>query len=323
MNREQNSIDELLVKYLLGEADAQEHLALQQWRAARAENEKYYADFKTIWEQSKALEAKSSINEDAAWERMKQRIASGAAEKAVPKRIALSWKPWARIAAILLVCIGGFYIFTYRSDEMILVESGAAIKVQTLPDGSVVTLNKNASLSYPENFDRQSRNVSLKGEAFFNITPNKQQPFIIAANDVQIKVVGTSFNVKMAKENTEVIVETGIVEVSKHEHIVRLNPKEKAVVATTSEQPVKEAATDLLYNYYRTNSFECKNLPLWRVVDALNEAYGSHIEIQNPEIRELHFRTNLINQSLNDNLEVIKETLGITVEQKGTIIILK
>jgi transmembrane sensor len=326
VNREQNNIDELLVKYLLGEADAQEHLTLNKWREANMGNEKYFQDFELIWEESKNQAAASSINEDEAWIRLKQRIntTKGEEEIITTKRIALNWKSLMRIAALFILIVGGSYFFyTTQSHKMLIVESDNLVTIETLPDGSIVTLNKNASISYPKSFKGKTREVVLNGEAFFNITPNKKKPFIIEANGVEVKVVGTSFNVKTGKEKTEVIVETGIVEVSKNKNVIRLSPKEKAVVNDNSEKPIKENTTDLLYNYYRSNEFECINIPLWRVIEVLNEAYGSQIVIDNPQIKDLRFRTNLINQSLDDNLAIIAETLDIEIEKKGSKILLK
>jgi ferric-dicitrate binding protein FerR (iron transport regulator) len=64
------------------------------------------------------------------------------------------------------------------------------VKKDTLPDGSFATLNKNSVLTYPAAFKGKTRKVQSKGEAFFNVTPNKQKPFIIDVNDVQVKSGG-------------------------------------------------------------------------------------------------------------------------------------
>lgn len=325
MNREQNNIDELLVKYLLGEADAQEHLALNKWRETLPENEKYYQHFELIWKESKAVQMPGTIDENAAWTRLKERIDQSAQPQlGEPKRVNLNWKNLMRIAALLVLMIGGgYFIYDQQSHKMLVVESELAVRIETLPDGSVVTLNKNARISYPKKFSGNTRSVVLNGEAFFNITPNKEKPFIIEANGVNVKVVGTSFNVKSGTTKTEVIVETGIVEVSKNNNVVRLSPKEKAIVIAANDKPTKGNSNDMLYNYYRSNEFECINIPLWRVVEVLNEAYAAQIVIANPDIKDLRFRTNLINQNLDDNLAIIAETLDISVEKRGNEILLK
>ena len=74
--------DDLLVKYLLGEATADEQTLVEEWIASDAANKKQYDDFKTIWEESKRLAATSTIDEDAAWQRFKNRVATGQENKA-------------------------------------------------------------------------------------------------------------------------------------------------------------------------------------------------------------------------------------------------
>ena len=85
-------------------------------------------------------------------------------------------------------------------------------------------------LSYPASFKGKTRSIKLKGEAFFNVAPDKEKPFIIDVNDVQVKVVGTSFNVRSYNGITEVIVETGIVQVTKAGETTELRAGERTTL---------------------------------------------------------------------------------------------
>ena len=98
----------------------------------------------------------------------------------------------------------------------------------TLPDGSFVTLNKNSSIHYPKKFPGRKRNIELKGEAFFTVTPDKEKPFVISVNDVTVTVVGTSFNIKSVSGKTQVVVESGIVQVTKNNKTIELKPAGKS-----------------------------------------------------------------------------------------------
>lgn len=316
--------DELLVKCLLGEATGEEQEAVRQWVADNKENERYYEHFRIIWEQSRQLAAQSTVDENAAWERFKQRTENAVQVKSNTR----SLKPfytWLKAAAVLLLLVGaGWMVYLWQGkNDLVVLQSGDNVRTDTLSDGSVVVLNKNASLSYPARFSGNRRDVTLKGEAFFTITPNKTKPFIIDANGVSVKVVGTSFNVKTAPEKTEVIVETGIVEVSKKKYTIQVKPHEKATVLKTQSEPVKQENTDELYNYYRTNELICNHTPLWRLVDILNEAYGVHIIIANEDLKNMQITTVFNNETLDHVLNVIGDTLGITVEKSGRQIILK
>lgn len=315
--------DDLLVKYLLGEATPEEQQQVQQWEAADAANAKHLQHLHYIWQESKKLEAKSTIDENAAWERFKQRVA---VQPAAPKTIPLGRRTnWMRIAAALIMMVGGSYTAYYYlySGRMITLESDGVVLSETLPDGTIVTLNKHASIKYPKNFSGVTREVTLNGEAFFNVTPNKSKPFIIHANEADVQVVGTSFNVKSSTAETEVIVETGVVQVSKKQLGVILKPKEKATVKQSMEQPVKEQTDDELHNYYRTKEFVCNNTPLSRLVPVLNDAYDTNIVIANDKLNDLRLTTTFHNQSLDAIIDVIANTFNISVEKTDGQIVLK
>lgn len=322
MSKDQNIKDELLVKYLLGEASVPEQEEVQAWVSESDANRKLFEDFKLIWNESKKLAAASTLDENAAWERFKQRT-----EHQAPRTISLSPSySWMRAAAILILLVGGgwmAYNFYWRTPEMITVSANEIPLTDTLPDGSVVTLNKASSISYPERFAGTTRPVKLQGEAFFSVTPDKSKPFTISVKDVQVQVVGTTFNVKSTAVKTEVIVETGVVQVSKHNNGVKVLPHEKAIVLKDSTHPSKEANTDELYNYYRTKEFICNGTPLWRLVNVLNEAFHVNIIIANDKIKNLQLTTTFRNESLDNILNIVAETLHIQVEKNGGRIILK
>lgn len=324
MKQGQNHIsDDLLVKFLLGEASTGEIEEVNNWLTLSEANRKYFENFALIWETSKKIELKSTANENEAWERFKQKT-----QTTKPLGKTISFTPqlkWFRVAAVLLLLIGAGWTVSrvYESMQITSVYAANGVMNCTLPDGSTVTLNKSATLHYPKAFNGDTRTVKLEGEAFFNVTPDKSKPFIISTNDVKIRVVGTSFNVKSNDEKVEVIVETGIVNVAKNKNAVTLNPNEKAVVLNNSNKPVKQELTDELYNYYRTREFICNGTPLWRMVDVLNEVYNANIIIANPKIKDLPLTTTFHNETLDSILSVIAETLNVKVEHNGNEIIIK
>ncbi len=318
--------DELLVKHLLQEANTEEQTLVNDWIHASEENKRYYDHFSLIWEQSKYQAVQSTVDTDAAWQRFQQRVQPAEAKTTKVIEMPRRNLGWMRIAAMLVILLGsGWLIYNFSGvggNNMIAVNSENEVKICNLPDGSVVTLNKNSSLSYPASFKGNTRDIELHGEAFFDVAPDKSKPFVISVNDVEVKVVGTTFNVKNTTEKTEVVVETGIVEVSKQKNMVKVNPKEIAVVMK-NEAPVKKTNTDELYNYYRTREFVCNATPLWRLVDVLNEAYSADIVIENTRVKNLPLTTTFHNEPLDGILQVVSETLDIKVEKNGNRIILK
>lgn len=329
MKTEHNpNIDELLVKSMLDEASVAEQIEIKQWLLDDDDNQRYYEHFELIWNESKRIARTSTVDENAAWERFKARTTAKQQETEV---IPLYPRPVFRIlrmvAMVLMTAGVGWlsYLLATRSSghEMLTISSGMETLTDTLPDGSIVTLNRKSSISYPQNFEGNTRPVQLTGEAFFDVKPDKSKPFLISVNDVTVKVVGTSFNVKDNAEKTEVIVETGVVEVSRDTQRVRITPREEATVMKASSEMRKSITADEFHNYYRTRRLFCDGTPLWRLVEILNEAYEADIVIGNERLRNLPINTTFNQNSLESILGVVSETLSLKVEQHGEQIILK
>ena len=313
------------MKYLLGETSAGEEKAVIEWMNAKAANKEYYEQFKKIWDNSKVLADGSTVDVNKAWERFQNRVAGKIGTSKIPGRRNFSWL---RIAASVIL-IAGLGIATYflvdngHEPKEMLAQTSEDVLTDTLPDGSVITLNKRSAVSYPSEFKGKTRTVALKGEAFFNITPDKKKPFIISVNDVKVTVVGTSFNIKSENGNTEVVVETGIVQVTKQGKTVELFAGEKIMMTANDSTATKEPVSDKLYNYYRSKEFVCDDTPLWKLVQVLNEAYDAKIIIGRKELNDMRLTTTFNNESLEKVLEIIHLTFDITVIKKedGQIIL--
>ncbi|WP_132051253.1 FecR domain-containing protein [Pseudocnuella soli] len=321
-------MQELLVKLLLREATPEEQATVQAWIAASEENNRIFLQTKKLWEESRQLAATRPVDVDAAWLRMQQRLQPKDTAPVVPVKKAFNYS-WLRIAALFIVLAGGIWWALSTQQEGAEPVRSLALQTttqpisDTLPDGSIVTLNKASRINYPSKFSGNTRAIALQGEAFFNVAPNKDQPFVITVNDVTVRVVGTSFNIRSEGGKTEVIVETGIVQVMHHNKVVELKPKEKILVQPQDSVLQKEAVADQLHNYYRTKEFVCDNTPLWKLVEVLNEAYDSNIVIGRNSLRNLPLNTTFYNEPLDNILTVISATFDIEVVRKDDAIVLQ
>jgi transmembrane sensor len=291
---------------------------VKQWLASDDANVAYFNQLKKIWDESQQLASTIALDENRAWEKFQQRVHRG-----LVRRTTFGW---VRIAAAVIVLFGiGFLTYwalnNHVKEMTVAAQQGPLNDI--LPDGSVVTVNKGSSISYPSRFKGKARQVALKGEAFFNVAPNKQKPFIISVNDIQITVVGTSFNVKNINGTTEVVVETGIVRVTRAGKTVELKAHEKLLTEAKDSAMVKEVTKDQLYKYYRTKEFVCDDTPLWKLVQVINEAYNSHVVIGNPALKDMTITTTFYNESLEQVLNVISITFNIKVVKQGDTIILQ
>lgn len=315
--------DDLLIKFLLRETSPEEDAQVSDWLAADPENQKEFARFERIWNSSKSLERESNADPEKAWERFKKRVPHAGPQTVIPEiRRQFSWL---RAAAVLFIIAGAWSAYSILSGTAYdTISSGQMVRTGTLPDGSKVTLNKNAVLSFKNNFKGKTRSVRLEqGEVFFDVRPDRTKPFIIEADQVDIRVLGTSFNVKKSDNITVVIVESGKVRVSMGDQLVELTRGEKVTVKKGDSALNKELSKDQLYNYYRSKVFVADNTPLRRVVEILNEAYQSNIIIENPELADRTLSTTFKDESLDTILHVIAETFKVNVIREDGRIIIK
>ena len=316
--------DDLLTRYLLGEASPEEIEQVERWRKTDGACNKRFEEFRLLWETSKGLMNIQADDAQASLSRFRENAKARNNHNTRMIRLKKQ-RSWIAIAASILLIAGGgwFYKLNYTVTNLQLITQGET-RTTNLADGSVITLNRMSLFEYPSAFKGNQRLVQLKsGEAFFNIAHDKSKPFIISTGNILIKVVGTSFNVKNKKGDLEVIVESGIVKISRDGQAINLRRGEKAIIKTTSATLQKERNTDQLYTYYRSKEFVAEDTPLWRVVEVLNEAYDSHIVIERKDLYNLPLNTTFKNESLDKILDVISRTFKITVEKRHKAIILK
>ncbi|TDH29049.1 DUF4974 domain-containing protein [Segetibacter sp. 3557_3] len=317
-----DTIDDLLVKVMLGEASPGEETTVRDWIAASSENNRYYQQFRQIWQQSRILGPENAPGEEEAWQKLQLRIQPPAGAKVVTFS---RYRGVAIAAAVILVAatfIVSLLVYDGTPKESRLVSTNAVIH-DTLPDGSIITLNKNSSLTFPARFNDDQRLVSLQGEAFFNVSPDPGRPFIITTDEATVRVTGTSFNVNSREAVTTVIVESGTVVVSNPKQAITLKPKQKVSIAKKDTTARVQMQTNVLYNYYRTRQFVCRNTPLMELTEKLSLAYNVQFRFGREQIKDLRLTTTFNDQSLETILNIVSATFGITWVQTGDTILLK
>ena len=319
--------DEILTKYLLKEATEPEGKAVEQWIRAHPDHERHYRHLQILWEASRGIAGQSELNEEEEWKRFlqKKKDSTAGPEPSTPHRF--NWPRMAAACFLTVFCLStAYYLLAPADSPFIASRFGTKneIQVDTLADGSVITMNKHTELVFSQRIFQRERIVEMeKGETFFRVKPDKTKPFIIHSGKVTITVLGTSFHVKRKADQTEVIVESGLVKVETPERKAELKPHERILINVASGQFKEEKVTDQLHNYYVSNRLDLDNTPLWRVADVLEEAYGVEIHIADDETKELRLTTSFELGKLDDILKVISETFGLSIIKQGNTIILK
>lgn len=179
----------------------------------------------------------------------------------------------------------------------------------TLSDGTKVHLNAMSTLTYPTTFTEDQRKVQLEGEAYFEVTSNKQKPFIVNSNKQQIRVLGTRFNVKsyMGDRTITTLLE-GEIEVGIHNLTQVLLPGESSIVDVGAESI--EFKPTLMYNAiaWLNNEFSFYNANLGDVGAELSRWYDVDVQVMGKEVGAGF--TGLISKdkTLEEVLEILKRT---------------
>ena len=319
-------IDDLIVKILTDEASEHDKLELDHWLKASSENHRYYDDVKRVWLASAtALPNEythlASVDTDMAWLQVKKRIHT-------PKPLTVRWLSMSnilKIAAAVLILITASLFFIQKNkpiEQHYVAES--VVKTETLTDGSVITLNKKSSLSTV--FSKKERRVKMSGEAYFAIAHDKQKPFIIEVKNVEVKVVGTAFNVdNLSQPNFVIIViEEGIVEVKGGKEILRLTKGQKATYNVSNNTFTMSEQADKNTTAYKTGKLDFDHQTLKQVVADINRLFGHHIEIASPSIENCQITTVYEGQDLEFFFkEIIGESIKIELTKQGNMLILR
>lgn len=260
-------------------------------------------------------------------------------------------------AAAVLIAVSAYFLFIRKSTEQSFASSipGSSIinqnntnqvKLVVLADGSRVTLQPKSALYYPSSFSDSSREVYLKGRAFFQVTRNPKRPFLVYTQRIVTRVLGTSFfiNTEAANGNEEVSVRTGKVQVSENSKVLEdavpsssiiVTPNQKAVYepekrlleATLVEKPqpvpretspksgsaVLQAPPHLVYEQEKLES----------IFHQLEGIYGIEIIIENPAISNCSFTGDLSEEDLFLKLKSICLATRSSYEINGTRILIR
>jgi len=290
---------------------------------ADAENMQLFKDLRKVWTLQQAVHVENTIDLDNEWESLTTR--TGLYNKSTAKKLSLQTRrSFLRIAAVFLLLIvpsAIYYLFFLPPGNDILLAENHVVE-STLPDGTQVALNAGSSLSYPEKFKGKERKVSLDGEAFFDVSHNEMQAFVIRAEDLQIRVLGTSFYVNThAEENTiEVVLISGSVQLNLGEKQMILEPGDKAVVLKQHGEIVKQENTNPNLLAWKTRVLRFDDTPLLEIIDVLENVYHKDIIVLNPDINNCRITATFEGQSIEAILMVLQSTIDITAKPRGNSI---
>jgi len=254
------------------------------------------------------------IDVDKAWDKLNGRIE---AEKPVINLQRRSFiQTFARIAAMVIIVAGmGWLLFEVAAPEKITVTSAADEKniEVLLADGSKIYLNRDSKLTYPKEFGRSSRKVSLRGEAFFDISPDASRPFIIDAGKASVRVLGTSFNVMTdnGHSEVEVYVSSGKVLLASNDgsKSVTLEPEYVGKLSDTGSSQARN--TNANYLSWHTGMLVYDGERLEVVFEDLRRTFNIDITAGDPAINDYRLTSPFEHQPHDTIIKLICTTFNL------------
>lgn len=274
---------ELLQKYISGNATEAEKQHVTDWMQESPENTREYM-------------AQRKLYDIALW-RMKP-IATE--NKQLKKKSALRtlWIEIAKIAAMFTVILLGTYYWlgehsvqTTEALQTIHVPAGQRAEI-LLADGTKVWLNSLSTLTFPGNFNGNTRNVKLNGEGYFAVTKNAKQPFIVETNKCNVKVLGTEFNVMAYATDSiwETALLEGVVEIltpGTTTKGMRLEPNTMA--SLKGNKLIKKRIKEPDHFLWREGLICFNNISVRDIMGKLKLYYGANIIVNNTKILDNYY----------------------------------
>lgn len=309
---ENSSYFELLfVKEIEGTLTGPEKAELTEW-LQNPQHGIVYEEQKKLWASVGDLQKMKTIDKKKALKKVEARLFG---------RFAILYlKKLERIAAVLFIplLLAAFWMLynSYQPANDIPETVFNTIEVPpgtrssfTLPDGTFVYLNAGSALKYPLNFNKGERRVELNGEAWFEVKKDPDHPFVVSTSDINIKVLGTSFNCSAYTnaEQIETALVEGKIEISgksgKNQFL--MEPGELAVFSR-QEKTIEKAQTNLdKYIAWKSGKLMFRDDPMIKVIEKLGRWYRVEFRVENPEILNYTYSATFSGESLDQVLKML------------------
>lgn len=333
----------LIARFLSNDCSEIEEEKVKQWIESDPDNQKLMEELKQIWEASSKHDGhfEDLFDPEEDWQHFRDRIKQESEKHTsispfnYGKKVnRTSFSQFRRVAAIIVIAalLGilayqDLYVEPQVADPVlreISIEKGHRGNV-TLSDGTKVQLNGDSKIILPNAFEADKREITLKGEAFFDVTHNPDRPFIIHAGEALVRVVGTKLDVRSYPEDdgVRVVVKKGRVELKSRKDFV----KDTAVLTAGEmgklfwkDNQIKEKTVDDLdvFISWTKGYLKFKDTPMEEVARQLERKYDIQVEFSDPALKKMRLTAELKSRIIQHNMGVIATSLdmGYKIDQQ-------
>lgn len=330
----------LILRYLTGNILPEERREMELWLDQDPENRKTIEDIEEIFKVTPDEEFEA--NAEHSWELFHQKLTEDKDHKktvSLAYRKAIGIQKYAyQIAAIILVSLfTGILVQHYMAKSYDAVQRAEPLVMQdlitqqgekaqvTFSDGTEVTLNSASSLQFPEEFHDSTREVHLEGEAYFKVKHDPERPFIVHNQDVEVKVLGTEFNVSgwSADPSVDITVREGKVSVSStdpqiEDHSEEILTEGFFTSVRTGNKPDPAQKIDVRNNVlWLSGGMHFDNVPFDQVMKKIERRFNVKITNKTKQL-DASYTGTFHYADIDEILSVIAASLKIEYRRKGS-----
>ncbi|SHH64844.1 FecR family protein [Chryseolinea serpens] len=326
-------IQEIITRFLEGHASDGDVETLYAWVQESEANRRYFHEMNNTYQASVTLARYNQPKINAAWEQLAQDIQASGRTVAHP---ALKRQPKSSLflkiaASVTLLAVAGTIFFVLSKEfvtrqSTVVYNAGENNMRILLPDSSFVWLNRHSTLEYAPTFGTANREVRLKGEAFFDVRKNKKQPFIVKAENIQVLVRGTKFNVQAytAEPAIKTTLEEGKIELyvnGMNSHFV-MQPGDQITLDTEANKVSRKKVNPANFSAWKEEQLSFDSAPLRDIILQLENRYKVNIVADSTVALNERMSITIEDETLEEVLGLIQDVSTIRARRDGTNIIL-
>ena len=275
--------EKLLAKFLMDECTENELCEIKRWMDESNEHAFELFTIEELYQLGKTGFSTRATDVDRAEQMLFKRLKNGRKRKS-ESWILSSWMRYAATFVGIILLSGTIYLtflkYNTEKESLLTVNTRNEVEQLTLPDGTKVWLNKNSIFRYPKEFDENNREVHLEGEGYFEVKKNSSKPFVVHSESMQVRVLGTIFNLKTDQANRSAIATLvqGEIEVkgNHNEGMIVLTPRQEAELDGVSHRlMVRQIDTGI--EHWHNNSFAFESADIFTIARTLEKYYDVSI----------------------------------------------
>lgn len=336
--------DDLLTRYVTGECSAAERRKVERWATEDPSRRAQLEELQALWAAAEKPARRWDV--EVAWRRASARIQAGGpstdevgrnerenrSARRRGRRRAARLPPLMTALAIALAVGASLWLYAPEAEgpaaelsKVVRTQPAEQARVR-LPDGTIVHVNVDSRIEYPEAFAAGTRTVRLGGEAYFEVTPSADRPFRVVTAGSVTRVVGTAFSIASRGDtaSTRVAVREGRVAIRGRGDSVQLEVGAGELGAVSPSGQLTRRRPRSIAHHFRWVDGELafRAAPLREVAARLGRWYGADVRIADPSIAGRRLTATFRGETLDEALSAMALSLGVRPERDGDVVTL-